>query len=91
MNSMEKPITASLTLNSPELVNDLCNLCDRYKNKFDVDIVCGRYSVDGNSVLGVLQLFGRTVTVMPLVCENDDLESVYEFLEGVRMLGDYEY
>lgn len=91
MNLMEKPITANITLNSIEQVNDLCNLCDRYKSKFDVDISCGRYSVDGNSVLGVLQLFGRTVTVMPLVCEDDDMESVREFIEGVKMLEDYEY
>lgn len=76
-----------LELKEIEQVNALCNICDKYKNEFDVDISCGRYTVDGNSVLGVLQLLGRTVSITPLVCEDNNRKSVDKFFEEVKVLG----
>ena len=67
----------------------LCNICDKYKGKFDVDISCGSYSVDGNSVLGVLQLLGRVVTIEPITCKIDDQESVERFINEVKELEEY--
>lgn len=75
-----------IELKDIEVVNDICNLCDRYKNEFNVDIVCGSYSVDGNSVLGVLQLLGHTVKVIPLACVENAEKSVEEFIEEVKKI-----
>lgn len=40
-----------LKLNALDDANKHCNICNKYKDKMDVDIKYGRYIVDGCSVL----------------------------------------
>lgn len=75
-----------IELKDIEVFNALCNLCYKYKNEFNVDIVCGSYSVDGNSVLGVLQLLGHTVKVIPLARVESAEEYVEEFTDEVKKI-----
>lgn len=42
-------------------VNKLVNLCQKYS--CDIDVSCGRYVVDGKSVMGVSSLIGNEVNV----------------------------
>jgi hypothetical protein len=61
--------TFLFNVNSLDDVNDLVDLCRRFKNDFPVDILCGRYSVDGTSTLGVASLLGNAVEVNPITSD----------------------
>lgn len=53
-----------MTLDSLDKVNALVKVCERYK-EVDTDVMHGRYTVDGRSVLGVSSLLGNIVKVCP--------------------------
>ncbi len=57
-------------------VNKLCNICDAFD--FDVNIVSGRVCVDGKSVMGVMKMCGRKVTVIPVTDDEDAWERFYQ-------------
>ena len=65
-------------------VNALCAACDSCD--FDVNVICGRVCVDGKSVMGVMEMCGRTVELAPVT--YDDLE-VEEFFRKVKEIGAY--
>lgn len=65
-------------------VNELCKICDKYKRLFETDILCGRYIVDGCSVLGVTSMLGHTVEIRPLAFDKDD-----EFIMNLISIGAY--
>lgn len=67
-----------------EIINSLCGICDICP--FDVDVVCGRYVVDGTSVLGVIGLIDHTVELKPL---TTDINAINEFYKKVAPLGAY--
>lgn len=67
-------------------VNKLCAICEAAP--FDVDIVCGKYVVDGTSAMGVASLIGRTVTVNPVAI--DDQRQVFDFYEKLTSIGAYQ-
>lgn len=67
-------------------VNKLCAICEAAP--FDVDIVCGKYVVDGTSAMGVASLIGRTVTVNPVTV--DDERQVFDFYEKLTSIGAYQ-
>ena len=50
---------------SEHLLNKFVNICTRYKEKTYVDVVYGRYTLDGCSVLGVSSLIGNIVKIIP--------------------------
>lgn len=50
----------------------LVECCEKFKEKFDTDIIFGRYTVDGCSMLGVQSLVGHIVSVDPQT-DNKDL------------------
>lgn len=61
-----------IDLDDLRTVNELCKICDKYRNHFETDIVCGRYIVDGCSVLGVASMLGRKVMIRPLTSGKCD-------------------
>lgn len=67
-------------------VNKLCAICEAAP--FDVDIICGKYVVDGTSAMGVASLIGRTVTVNPVTV--DDERQVFDFYEKLTSIGAYQ-
>jgi len=67
-----------------EKVNDLCNICD--SSDFDVNIVAGSLIVDGCSVMGVMGLCDRTITIIPVTSDPVEIAAFYE---RVKPLGAY--
>lgn len=62
-------------------VNPLCTICDTYD--FDVNVVCGIKCVDGKSTLGVMEMCGHTVEIIPVVHDFDVVEEFYAKLSEV--------
>ncbi len=67
-----------------DIVNSLCGICGSVP--FDIDVVCGRYVVDGTSILGVMSVLEREVELRPV---TDDLDAWEMFYERVKPLGAY--
>lgn len=67
-------------------VNKLCAICEAAP--FDVDIVCGKYVVDGTSAMGVASLIGRTVVVNPVAV--DDQHQIFDFYDKLTSIGAYQ-
>lgn len=66
-----------LKLNTPDDVNKFCNICTRYKDKMDIDVKYGRYTVDGCSVLAVSSLIGKLLKVCPVKTDDNLLLSYF--------------
>lgn len=62
----------SFNLNSKESAENLIRLCEKYHDEMEVDVVHGRQTVDGCSLMGVISLLGNFVTVRPN-CEDEEL------------------
>lgn len=54
----------------------LVNCCEKFKTKFDTDIIFGRYTVDGCSILGVQSLIGHIVSVDPQTDDKDLIDDL---------------
>ena len=57
-----------LNLDSLDKVSKLTKVCERYD--VDVDIIHGRYTINGKSVLGVSSLIGNIVKIIPDTEDN---------------------
>lgn len=57
-----------LNLDSLDKVEKLTRVCERYD--VDVDIIHGRYTINGKSVLGVTSLIGNIVKIIPDTNDN---------------------
>ena len=66
-----------IKLSTLEVINNLVRICDRYKDKMDIDMLYGRYTVDAASYLGVMSLMGNIVEIRPV---SDDDVLIKEFL-----------
>lgn len=75
-----------LKLDTLETANGLSKVCERYKEYMDVDIVYGRQTIDGRSVLGVVSLLGHIVKVVPVT--KDDI-LIKDFYIDIEKLGAY--
>lgn len=53
----------SVNLDSFEKATRIVAICSKYSNDVQVDVHCGRYVVDGASILGVLSCVGNWVTL----------------------------
>lgn len=62
----------SFNLNSKESAESLIRLCEKYHDSIEVDIIHGRQTVDGCSLMGVISLLGNFVTIRPN-CEDEKL------------------
>ena len=71
-----------VTLDSLEVVNALVKVCERYKD-VDTDVMHGRYTVDGRSVLGVSSLLGNIVKVCPNTTDETIMNSMIKDLEEI--------
>lgn len=65
-----------------EIINDFCAICDRAP--FRVDVIAGRYTVDGSSIMGMMSFCERTVDVVPV---TDDIEAIENFFHEIEPLG----
>ena len=59
----------------------LVKCCEKFKDKFDVDIGYGRYIVDGCSILGVQTIVGHIVSVNP---QTEDQEMISQFISELK-------
>ena len=76
-----------IKIDSLETVNAICAVCMKYRGEFEVDIYCGRYCVDGISVIGVTSMLGREVNVVPIT-DDDNLIGI--FINDMKEIGAYE-
>lgn len=74
----------SFNLDSKESAEKLIRLCEKYRDDTEVDVICGRQTVDGRSLLGVMSLIGHFVTVRPVTNDSDVAERFSEELEGIK-------
>lgn len=70
----------SFNIDSKESAEKLIRLCEKYRDDTEVDVICGRQTVDGRSLLGVMSLIGHFVTVKP---QTDDKNIVERFSEDL--------
>lgn len=62
-------------------VNKLCAICEGCD--FDVNVMCGRICVDGRSVMGVSQMCGRVVDLVPVTYDDFEVEKFYRLVEDL--------
>ena len=74
----------SFNLNSKESAEKLIRLCEKYHDDMEVDVICGRQTVDGRSLLGVISLIGHFVTVKPQTDDKSIVERFGEDLERIK-------
>lgn len=73
----------SFNLDSKESAEKLIRLCEKYRDDTEIDVICGRQTVDGRSLLGVISLIGHFVTVKP---QTDDKSIVERFGEDLKRI-----
>ena len=64
-----------------EIVNRLCAICE--SSDFDVNVICGRVCVDGRSIIGVMKMCGRIVTLSPITQDQYDIETFYRRVKEI--------
>ena len=80
----EREKMLNFNLDSVQAAEKLVKLCERYCDIADIDVNCGRHSIDGRSLMGVISLIGNFVTVNP---QTDDQDIIRKFgidLEGIK-------
>lgn len=58
----------------------LVDCCEQFRGNFDTDIIFGRYTVDGCSILGVQSLVGHIVSVDPQTDDEDLIKDLATML-----------
>lgn len=73
-------------LDSLQSAEKLVRLCEKYRDEMelDIDVIYGRQTVDGCSLLGVTSLIGHFVTVIPIGRDKDKIQQFAEELETVK-------
>lgn len=74
----------SFNIYSKESAEKLIRLCISHRDGTEVDVTCGRQTVDGRSLLGVMSLIGHFVTVRPVTNDSDVAERFSEDLERIK-------
>lgn len=75
-----------IKLENLETVNALCSICNKYKDKMDVDVKYGKYVVDGCSILMVAALMGNIVKICP---DTKDRLLIEYFYKDLKKSGGY--
>lgn len=70
-----------LNLDSLDKVSKLVKVCEKYD--IDMDIVYGRYIINGKSVLGVSSLMGNIVKINPITDDKLLLGYIVKDLEPI--------
>lgn len=71
-------------LDSIQSAEKLVKLCERYRDITDIDVNCGRHSIDGRSLMGAISLIGNFVTVNPQTDDQDIIRKFEIDLEGIK-------
>lgn len=74
----------NFNIDSCESASKLIRLCEKYHKEMDIDVIYGRYIIDGCSMLGVHSLIGHTVTIEP---QSDNINLLEQFeadLEDIK-------
>lgn len=71
-------------LDSMDSATKLINVCDKYKGKMEIDIICGRQIIDAYSALGVYSLIGKIVSIEPLSDDQELLANLRCDLEKIK-------
>lgn len=74
----------SFNIDSKESAEKLIRLCEKYRDDTEIDVICGRQTVDGRSLLGVISLIGHFVTVKPQTDDKSVVERFSEDLERIK-------
>lgn len=74
----------SFNIDSRESAEKLIRLCEKYRDDTEVDVTCGRQTVDGRSLLGVMSLIGHFVTVKPQTDDKNIVERFSEDLDRIK-------
>ena len=74
----------SYNIDSFESAGKLVRLCEKYHDKMEIDVLCGRYIIDGCSTLGVHSLVGHTVSLELGTDDNDVIKRFGEDLEKIK-------
>ena len=70
-------------IDSVQSAEKLIRLCEKYHGDMEIDIIHGRQTVDGCSLMGVISLLGHFVTVRPN-CE--DAEMIQQFADELERI-----
>jgi hypothetical protein len=73
-----------IKLDTLEVANKLVKICEQYKTHVDIDVILGKYVVDGCSFLGVISLLDNIVKIVPNT--NDSLLLGY-FTRDIQEIG----
>ena len=76
-----------IKLEDLDIVSKLTKICEKYHDEMFVDILNGRYVVNGASILGVTSLLGNIVTIDP---NTDDTELINTFYNDIKEIGAWE-
>ena len=72
-----------IRLNSIEKVKDFVSRVSTFE--CDVDIIYGRYVIDGKSMMGIFSLnLMNPITVMILSNDEEDLKNFFEIMEDFK-------
>lgn len=74
----------SYNLDSFKSAAKLIRLCEKYHDQMEVDVIHGRYIIDGCSMLGVHSLIGHTVSLEPQTDDINILEQFGKDLERIK-------
>lgn len=75
----ENARTVKVNLNSIDAVKNFCNTASKYD--FEIDMISGRYTINGKSLLGLFSLdLSKDITVSV----NADEEQANKFFEDVK-------
>ena len=76
-----------IKLEDLNVISKLTKICEKYKEEMYVDVLNGRYVVDGASILGVTSLLGNIVTIDP---NTNDVELIGSFYKDIKEIGAWE-
>lgn len=76
-----------IKLEDLNVISKLTKICEKYKEEMYVDVLNGRYVVDGASILGVTSLLGNIVTIDP---NTNDAELIGSFYKDIKEIGAWE-
>ena len=80
---MEKKNSCVIRLNSIEKVKDFVSRVSTFN--CDVDIIYGRYVIDGTSIMGIFSLdLTNPVTAMIHTDDYEELKRFYEIMEDFK-------
>lgn len=74
----------SYNIDSIESAEKLIKICEKYKGKMDIDVICRRQIIDAFSILGVHSLIGNIVTLDLLTDDKKLREKFMNDLEKIN-------